>query len=154
MPECAVSLQPYTQERCHAFWKGYVPDPAMWEGAYTYDAANVDGYYRDKVQAAGRRFFAICHGETTVGEIQLKRIDLVQGCATMSIHLACDAYKNRGWGTLAEALLIDWAKEALSLRTLYADCVLRNLRSQHVLEKNGFAFTHEEGGLRYYMRNL
>lgn len=154
MPESAVALKPYTMERCHEFWKTYVPDPAMWEGAFAYDEAWVERYYRGKVLAADRRFFAICHGEMTVGEIQLKRIDWETGCATLSIHLACDAYKNRGFGTRAEVLLIGWARDTLGLRTLYADCVLRNARSQHVLQKNGFIFAHEADGMRYYTLQL
>ncbi len=145
-----VALQPYTLERCHAFWNEYVSDPAMWEMAFTYDPQWVEQYYQKKVMDKSRRFFAICHGEQTVGEIQLKYIDFEKSCGTMSIHFSCDKYKNRGFGTEAERLLVEYAFSELGLATVYADCVLRNTRSQHVLQKLGFVYTHEDDILRYY----
>lgn len=145
-----ISLQPYTLERCHAFWKDYISDPDMWYEPYTYDPQRVEEYYQKKVMDESRRFFAICHGDQTVGEIQLKYIDFEKRCGTMSIHFSCDKYKNRGFGTEAERLLVEYAFSELGLATVYADCVLRNARSQHVLEKNGFVYTHEDDILRYY----
>jgi hypothetical protein len=64
----------------------------MWEKEYTYDKERVDQYYQRKVMDKSRRFFAICHHEKTVGEIQLKYIDLEHGCGTMSIHFSNDTY--------------------------------------------------------------
>lgn len=146
-----IALQPYTLERCHEFWKEYVPDPDMWEQGYAYDYEGINRYYQSKVKGKGRRFFAVCHNEKTVGEIQLKYIDPEQGCATLSIHFSNDEYKNRGWGTEAVRLLVNYAFEELGLHTIYADCVHRNKRSRHVLEKNGFAYLREDEALRYYV---
>jgi RimJ/RimL family protein N-acetyltransferase len=145
-----VALMPYTPERCHTFWRKYVADPAMWAEEYVYDRDKVSAYYRSKTSDPRRRFFAVCHEDTVVGEIQLKKIDFGQGCATLSIHLANDAYKNRGWGSEAIRLLTDYAFQELGLETVYADCVLRNARSRHVLEKTGFEFLCEDTLLRYY----
>lgn len=145
-----IALKPYTLERCHEFWSEYVSDPDMWEKEHTYDKDWVDQYYQQKVMDKSRRFFAICYGEKTVGEIQLKYINFEQGYGTMSIHFSNDKYKNHGWGTEAERLIVDIAFNELSLHTVYADCVLRNRRSQHVLEKIGFVCTHEDDILRYY----
>lgn len=145
-----IALHPYTLERCHQFWKEYVSDPDMLEQSYTYDQDAISRYYQSKVMDKSRRFFAICHNEKTVGEVQLKYIDLEQGCGTLSIHFSNDNYKNRGWGTEAVRLLVDYAFEELGLHTVYADCVHRNKRSQHVLEKNGFIYSHEDDVLRYY----
>ena len=147
-----ITLQPYTLARCHAFWREYVSDPAMWHEAYTYDPQQVEKYYQKKVMDESRRYFAICLGDQTVGEIQLKYIDIEKCCGTMSIHFSGDRYKNRGFGTEAERLLVNYAFEELGLKTIYADCVLRNTRSQHVLEKIGFVYTHEDDLLRYYKR--
>lgn len=146
-----ISLQPYTLERCHAFWKEYVSDPAMWEWDYTYDQEAINSYYQKKVMDETRRFFAVCYNEKTVGEIQLKYIDFDKRCGTMSIAFANDQYKNHGWGTEAEQLLVKHAFEELGLDTVYADCVHRNKRSQHVLEKVGFQYMHEDDILRYYV---
>jgi RimJ/RimL family protein N-acetyltransferase len=146
-----ITLQPYTLERCHELWKAYVPDPDMWEGSFAYNKEAIDQYYQSKVKDESRRYFAVCKDEKTVGEIQLKYIDFEKSCATMSIHLANDNYKNHGWGTEAEQLLVDYALEELGLVTIYADCVHRNRRSQHVLEKIGFVYSHEDETLRYFV---
>jgi RimJ/RimL family protein N-acetyltransferase len=118
---------------------------------YTYDKEWVDRYYQKKVTDKSRRFFAICHYEKAVGEISLKNIDFEQGCATMSVVFSNDNYKNRGWGTEAERLIVDYAFDELGLHIIYADCVLRNKRSQHVLEKIGFIYSHEDEAMRYYV---
>jgi RimJ/RimL family protein N-acetyltransferase len=146
-----ITLYPYTHERCHEFWKEYVSDPDMWEQSYTYDQDAISRYYQSKVMDESRRFFAICHNEKTVGEAQLKYIDLEKGCGTLGIHFSNNNYKNRGWGTEAVGLLVDYAFEQMGLHTVYADSVHRNKRSQHVLEKNGFIYSHEDEVLRYYI---
>ena len=147
-----IELKTYTLARCHAFWREYISDPAMWDKAFVYDPQWVEQYYQKKVMDESRRFFAICHEDHVVGETQLKYIDFEKSCGTMSIHFSCDKYKNRGFGTQAERLLVEYAFSELGLATVYADCVLRNTRSQHVLEKNGFIYTHEDSVLRYYKR--
>jgi len=146
-----INLLTYTIERCHEFWKDYVSDFDMWDKSYIYDKEWVDQYYKSKVMDESRRFFAICHNEKTVGEIQLKYLDFKQNSGTMSIHFANDNYKNHGWGTEAERLMVNYAFKELGLCTIYADCVHRNIRSQHVLEKIGFVYSHEDAVLRYYV---
>lgn len=146
----SISLETYTNERCHEFWGKYVSDYDMWEVDYVYNKEKVDKYYETKVNDKSRRFFAICHNGKTVGEVQLKHIDVEQKCGTLSIHFSSDIYKNRGWGTEAEQLIIKYAFEELGLNTIYADVVHRNTRSQHVLEKNGFLHIYDDEVLRYY----
>ncbi|HPF88073.1 MAG TPA: GNAT family N-acetyltransferase [Candidatus Limiplasma sp.] len=145
-----ISLRPYTPERCHAFWHDYIADPAMWAEAFHYDPAKIDRYYQSKLMDESRIYFAICHADTTVGEIQLKRIDPQQGCAALSIHPANNRYKNRGFGSEPIRLLIFYTFHSLGLKRIEADSVLRNTRSQHVLEKAGFQFLYEDAQLRYY----
>ena len=59
-------------------------------------------------------------------------------------------YKDRGFGTKAEQLAINYVFNELDIPVLYADSILSNTRSQHVLEKVGFRFIKEEGEFRYY----
>ena len=40
--------------------------------------------------------------------------------------------------------------EELDIPVLYADALITNTRSQHVLEKVGFRLIREEGNFRYY----
>lgn len=145
-----ISLEMYTLEKCHDFWSDYISDYDMWEKDYIYDKEKVNLYYKEKVGDKSRRFFAICHEGKVVGEIQLKHIDLEHKHGTISIHFSKNSYKNHGWGTEAEHLIIKYAFEKLGLNTIYADTVIRNTRSQHVLKKNGFIYTHSDGVFRYY----
>lgn len=145
-----VSLELYTKERCHEFWSEYIADYDMLEANYVYDKENVDKYYETKITDKSRRLFAICHNGKTVGEIQLKHIDLENKCCTMSIHFSSDIYKNRGWGTEAEQIIIKYAFEELGINIIYADVVHRNKRSQHVLKKNGFIHICDDEFLKYY----
>lgn len=58
--------------------------------------------------------------------------------------------KNRGFGTQAEILALQYAFEVLKLNTVYADSVQKNARSQHVLEKVGFVLMKEDDIFKYY----
>lgn len=145
-----ITLEIYTLDKCHEFWKEYVSDYDMWEEDYIYDKEKVNKYYKSKVCDKSRHFFAICYQGKVVGEIQIKCIDLKDKHGTLSIHFSNNSYKNHGWGTEAEYLITKYAFEELGLDKIYADTVIRNTRSQHVLEKNGFIYTHNDGVLRYY----
>ncbi|MBE0601390.1 MAG: hypothetical protein IH607_06345, partial [Firmicutes bacterium] len=79
-----ITLEPYTGERCHAFWRGYTADPAMRAEPYAYDERSIDAYDQVKVLQPDRVFFAICHQGETIGEIQFKRIDRIQLHTTLS----------------------------------------------------------------------
>ena len=145
-----IALLPYTIHRCNDFWKEYVSDHDMLDEEFIYHKNWVNKYYKAKVLDENRRFFAICRNGKTVGEIQLKRINFNESQGTLSIHFSNDNYKNKGWGTEAEELLINYAFNSLELNVIYADAIIRNKRSQHVLEKLGFIQIHEDEKLRYY----
>ncbi|MGM9968782.1 MAG: GNAT family N-acetyltransferase, partial [Anaeroplasma sp.] len=49
-----------------------------------------------------------------------------------------DKYKNNGIETQVELLIIQYVFNELNIPTLYADVIITNTRSQHVLEKVGF----------------
>ena len=85
-----------------------------------------------------------------IGELQLKQIDRDRKECTLSIHMQNDSVKGKGYGTQAEKLAIKYAFEKLGMLAVNADAVLKNTRSQHVLEKVGFRFVKEEGIFRYY----
>ena len=57
---------------------------------------------------------------------------------TLSIHLQNDTVKGKGYGTRAEQLAIQYAFEVLNMVAVNADTIIKNTRSQHVLEKVGF----------------
>ncbi len=148
-----ITLRPYTPERCHEFFMSYISDPAMTYDRYTYEKEKVDAYYKNKVLDASRRFFAVCHNDKVIGEIQLKYIDFEKQCGTLGIHLINDSVKGQGFGTEAERLLLDYAIIELGLKTIYADAVHRNQRSIHILKKLGFVHLHDDESLSYYQYN-
>ena len=145
-----VALKPMTRQMCHEFYKGFQNDPAIghyYEYVYTPEIA--DRYF-DTNSVADRKLFAIMVGDRIVGECKLKSIDLQKRECSMGIHLQNDAVKEKGYGTQAERLVLQYAFEELGMVAVNADAVLKNTRSQHVLEKVGFCYTHEDETFKYY----
>ena len=145
-----VSLKPMTRQMCHEFYKDFQNDPAIghyYEYVYTPEIA--DRYF-DNNSVADRKLFAIIVGDKIVGECKLKNIDLQKRECSMGIHLQNDVVKEKGYGTQAERLILQYAFEVLGMVAVNADAVLKNTRSQHVLEKVGFCYTHEDETFKYY----
>lgn len=149
-----VELRPMTRELCHQLYKDWENDAAIYMDMtkfrpFRYNAAEVDRYF-DSRQEPTRRLFAILYRDAPIGELQLKQIDAGKKTCILSIHLQNDSVKGRGFGTEAERLAVGYAFDTLGMDTVFADTVLKNTRSQHVLEKAGFRFCREEGLFRYY----
>ena len=145
-----VSLKPMTRQMCHEFYQNFQNDPAIghyYEYVYTPEIA--DRYF-DNNSVADRKLFAIMVGDQIVGECKLKNIDLQKRECSMGIHLQNDAVKEKGYGTQAERLVLKYAFEELGMIAVNADAALKNTRSQHVLEKVGFCYTHEDETFKYY----
>lgn len=149
-----ITLTLMTRELCHEFFKEYQNDESIYMDMssfteYKYNETNVNTYY-DKQQINNRLVFMIMLESKPIGEIKLKNIDRINKECTLSIVLINDKYKGKGYGTLAEKLAIDYAFSVLKMRVVNADVVLKNKRSQHVLEKVGFQFIKSEGIFNYY----
>ena len=145
-----VSLKPMTRQMCHEFYKNFQNDPAIghyYEYVYTPEIA--DRYF-DNNSVVDRKLFAIMVDGQIVGECKLKYIDLDKRECSMGIHLRDDSVKEKGYGTRAERLILQYAFEELGMIAVNADAVLKNTRSQHVLEKVGFCYTHEDETFKYY----
>ena len=149
-----LSLRVMTRELCHELFRSWENDPDIYADmslfkVYQYDEAAVNRYF-DTKQSPSRVLLAIMKDSAPVGEIQLKQIDRERGECTLSIHMQNDACKGRGYGTCAERLALQYAFGTLGMAAVNADVVVKNTRSQHVLEKVGFQFVKEENGFRYY----
>ena len=59
-------------------------------------------------------------------------------------------YKDKGFGTRAEQLAVEYVFYQLNIPVLNADCILTNTRSQHVLEKVGFQFIYADEQRKHY----
>ena len=148
------SLCVMTRRLCHELFKSWENDPDIYDDAelfqpYQYDKDAVDRYF-DSKQNPSRIVFAIMKDDKPIGELQLKQIDLERKECTLSIHMQNDTVKGRGYGTCAEKLALQYAFDVLDMAAVNADTVIKNVRSQHVLEKIGFQFIEEKNGFRYY----
>ena len=148
-----VYLLPMTAEMYHEYFKEYQNDMDLYldKSTYTpyvYAEESVNRYIQRQTDLKRKNFAIMFDGEM-VGEIVIKNI-VEHECATMSIAMKNARYKDRGFGTKAEQLAIQYVFNELDIPILYADAILTNTRSQHVLEKVGFKFIKEEGDFRYY----
>ena len=142
-----------TADMYHEYFKEYQNDADLYidksaYAPYTYDAEKVNRYIRRQADL-NRKVFAIMHNDEMVGELVLKNI-MEHQCATMGLSMKNAQYKDKGYGTRAEQLAIEYVFYELDIPVLYADAIISNSRSQHVLEKVGFRFIKEEGNFRYY----
>ena len=117
---------------------------------YIYDIEKVNNLYTSKVLDKTRLYFAACINDKVIGQVYMKHIDMEKRCATLGIVLINDNVKEKGYGTEAECLFIQYAKDTLGLLTIYADTVNRNWRSKHILEKIGFVILSEDELFTYF----
>ena len=148
-----IPLKPMTPQMHHVFFREYRNDPDLYLNPadfyeYHYDEAKVDAYIQR--QAVKKRLcFAIMAEDEIVGEVKLCDIT-PEASATLSITMKNAAFKDRGYGTQAEKLAVQYAFEVLNVPVVYADCILTNARSRHVLEKVGFSCIGQDEGKVYY----
>ncbi len=152
MEEIALCIM--TRELCHELYKGWENDPAIYMdmdqfAPYQYDETAVNRYF-DSRQDPSRVLFAIMKDGKPIGELQLKRINYEDRECTLSIHMQNDGVKGHGYGTCAERLALRYAFDVLGMAVVNADTVVKNTRSQHVLEKVGFQYIRETDGFKYY----
>lgn len=148
-----ITLKPMTAEMYHAFFREYENDMDLYLDKndyfeYVYDKAKVDAYIQKQVDL-NRLPFAIMHGDEMVGE--LKIYDIIAGeSAVLGITMKSRKFKDRGFGTRAEQLAVEYVFHQLDIPILYADSILTNTRSQHVLEKVGFQLISVDDQRKHY----
>ena len=150
-----ITLAPMTRPLCHKFYQGFENDPDIFMdmscfAPYEYTLERVDQYFEEQ-QTSDRIVFMVMEGGRPVGEVKLKYINRTAKQCSLGIHLQNDEAKNRGVGTAAERLALEYAFSSLGMETVNADAVLKNKRSQHVLEKVGFVYVREDDTFRYYV---
>ena len=149
-----IILKPMTKELCRSFYKEFVLDLALFVNPnqykpYVYSEEFCDARL-ERYHQMGRIYLAAVLQNTPIGEIVLKNIDRDRKCCTMGITLVNDNYKGKGYGTAAERMTLQYAFDELGMETVYADSLLGNLRSQHVLKKAGFEETGRDDTFVYY----
>lgn len=150
-----IALTPMTRPLCHEYFRKFEADPDIFMDMgrftpYRYTPEWADRYF-EKQQSPDRAMFLILLDGEPVGEVGFKHIDRAEKECELTIHLQNDRVKGRGIGTAAERLALDYAFHALGMETVDAGAVLKNKRSQHVLEKVGFTLVREDDTFRYYV---
>jgi len=148
-----IRLVPMTADMYSSFFIEYENDPDLCLPGqayvhYEYSEEKVSKYVQ-RLRDLNRIPLAVLYEDEIVGEIIIKNIAEHQS-ATLGLAMKNARYKDRGFGTKAEQLVIQYVFNELDIPVLYADTILSNTRSQHVLEKVGFQFIKEEGDFRYY----
>lgn len=149
-----ISLCIMTRELCHQFFREHESDPAVYEDEsqfrpYVYSEETADNFFKCK-QVSGRlELVAIMDGRT-IGHVQLKNIDNEKRECEFGFHMQNDSVKGLGYGTQIARLALEYAFENLDVDAVYAYTLVKNTRSQYVLEKAGFQFIDEKGGFKYY----
>lgn len=151
----SVTLIRRTRESCHAFYRGLVQDPMLFSDdqpyqPYHYDPGRVDAFFYSRERQPDRIGFSVMLGDLVIGDVSLKHMDEENHSCELEICMVNDSAKNKGYGTQAEKQAVEYAFEHLNMRTVFADCLTKNTRSQRVLEKVGFQFVSESDGFRYY----
>ena len=153
-----IELLPMTRERMHELYRGFVMDPAIFMDMelfekvknYRYDAEKVDALFDRMSKREGSVSFAVTLDGRVIGEVGFKHIDAEKRECELSIHMQNDSVKNKGYGTEAERLALLYAFGEMGMERVTAETILKNTRSQHVLEKLGFVFRTEKDGFRAY----
>ena len=153
-----IQLCVMTRDLCHEFFSGFESDPAIYMDMsyftpYEYKKEKVDQYY-DAQQLPSRVVLAVMLQGKCIGEVKLKYIEEKNKVCTLGIQLQNDKVKGKGYGTCAQKLALLYAKNILGMKIVYADAVLKNVRSQHVLEKVGFQFLRKDEMFLYYQYEL
>jgi len=150
-----ISIKSASLELLNEYYKRFKMDDSLFSNKedmkdYLYSKERVSEYFDKISKEENRKNYVIILDGSPIGEMALRHIDYEKKEATMSIHLQNDEVKNKGYGTAAEILMIKRAFEALGFETLYADSIITNTRSQHVLEKVGFKKEREDDKFIYY----
>lgn len=149
-----ITLKEMTKELCRELLCGYENDPALFADMsafkpYEYSKESADAHF-EKQNKPDRKSFAIMLDGSVIGEVYFKHIDRERGTCELGIGIKSDGFKNRGYGTTAERLAIEYAFGQMNMSTVLADTIHKNKRSAYVLEKVGFCFVSEDDMFRYY----
>ena len=149
-----IRLRNMTMDLARKYFSNFEMDPMLFTDdsqfrPYVYSQEESDARVERYAQL-GRVYLAVMLNEDPIGEVVLKNIVPEQKHCTLGISLVSDFYKNRGYGTKAEILALEYAFDQMGMETVFADSIHRNTRSQHVLEKVGFRKIAQDDTFVYY----
>lgn len=149
-----ICLSNMTNPLMHSFFRGFTNDPDVFEDEarfreFQYSPERADQYWC-RQRERNRVHLAVMLENEPIGEVILKHIDPERKSCTLSIHMKNDSVKNCGYGTQAEILALRYAFCDLDMKTVFADALIKNTRSRHVLIKVGFREISQNEAYCYY----
>ena len=153
-----IRIEPMTREQMHEMYQEFTMDPMIFDDMelfeqmknYVYNPEKVDMLCDMRMDEEGSHLFAIMLDDKVIGEVGLRHYsDETKDCE-LSVHMMNDSVKGKGYGTRAEQLAVDYAFDILGAESIFAESLIKNARSQHIMEKIGFKYTGEEDGFRQY----
>ncbi len=153
-----IRIEPMTREQMHEMYQDFQMDPDIFDDMelfemaknYVYNPEKTDILYDMRIAEEGSHLFAVLLDDKVIGEVGLRHYsDETKECE-LSVHMMNDSAKGKGYGTQAEKLAIDYAFDVLGAEAIFAESLIKNTRSQHVMEKVGFKYTGEKDGFRQY----
>lgn len=136
-----LTLRTMTQKEMRALWRKYIPESGMPE--YVYNEEAVDKRYEKTVALDewNPTVGIFTKNDEIIGELTFERIVYSEKRCDLSILLANETYRNKGYGTEAINLAKAYAKDKLGLTRIYVDVPISNTRMQAVLKKCKFMNT-------------
>lgn len=142
----------------HELYQEFTLDPDIFDDMELYEANKDLAYNPQKVDMLfdmrsgeeGSIAFAVVLDGKVIGEVGLRHFSEETKECELSVHLQNDSVKGKGYGTKAEQMGIDYAFDVLGAESIFAESLIKNTRSQHILEKLGFVYFGEEEGFKQY----
>lgn len=153
-----ITLEPMTLELAHLFYRNFAYDPNTFVGTmadtpYVYAPEQVNTYC-EKQCRLHRIHLGILADQQPVGEILFKNLNQERRSCVLSIHLQNDTVKNRGIGTEATRMALEYAFTVMKMKTVFADALIQNKRSCHVLTKVGFKKIDRDNEFCYFRYDI
>lgn len=136
-------LRAMSQKEMRALWRKYVPASYSGIESYVYNEEEVDAKFERSLAQADRSAVLGVFTKTDeiIGEVTLSHIVFSEKRCDLSIFLANDSYRRKGFGTEALLLAKKAAREQLGLERMYAEVSPENDAMRSLLKKCGFSHT-------------
>ena len=126
-----IRLCEMTKDLCRAYFQDFSFDPDLFMDPdtmkpYIYQPEKCDAIV-DRYEQLGRIYMAVMLDDEPIGEVILKKIDHQKQCCTLGIHMKNDRFKNKGYGTQAEIMILKHAFEQCNMNVVKT----AGIRQQH-----------------------
>ncbi len=136
----SITLRTVTQKEMRALWRKYEPEDGA---SYVYNEEEADKLFEQSLEHAewNPSVGIFTKTDEIIGLLTFERIVYSENRCDISLFLANEGYRGKGYGTEAVMLAKKYAKEGLNLKRIYADVSENNARMKAVMKKCGFQNT-------------